>query len=214
MNLNGKNDHKLETMDLKLGIFGGTFDPPHIGHQILAAEAHHQLALDKVLWVLTPDPPHKQGRVITPLETRLEMVEAAIADSGYFGISRVEIDRSSPHYAVDTVQLLQTEYPQAQLVYLMGGDSLRDLPTWHHPQQFLDACTNLGVMLRPGELIALDEIEIQIPGVSSKVRWVNAPLLEIASSEIRSRILQGLPFQFFLPRGVYQIIEKYDLYLD
>jgi len=89
-----------------MGIFGGTFDPPHLGHLILAAEARAQLGLERLLWVLTPDPPHKQGQSIAPLELRLEMVKLAIADDPQFEISSVELNRPGPHYALDTVQIL------------------------------------------------------------------------------------------------------------
>jgi nicotinate-nucleotide adenylyltransferase len=195
-----------------LGIFGGTFDPPHIGHQILAAEAVDQLALDKVLWVLTPDPPHKQGRVITPSTIRLRMVRAAINDSPHFDLCRVEIDRPAPHYAVDTVRLLKKEHPEAALIYLMGGDSLHDLPNWYAYREFVDHCQALGVMRRPGDEIDLDWLETQIPGIKIKVRFINTPLLEIAASKIRRRIRSGGAFRYYLPPDVYRIIEEQNLY--
>ncbi len=135
---------------LRLGIFGGTFDPPHIAHLILAAEAVDQMALDKVLWVLTPFPPHKTDKEITPCAQRLELLQAAIAGDSRFELSRVEIDRQPPHFALDTVTLLHQAYPGSRLVYLMGGDSLADLPVWYKPQQFVAACDEIGVMQRPG----------------------------------------------------------------
>ena len=199
---------------MRLGIFGGTFDPPHIGHQILAAEALHQLDLDSVLWVLTPDPPHKRQRKITPLSVRLEMVQAAITGCAGFQLSRVDIDRPSPHYAIDTVRLLQEQYSQARLIYLMGGDSLHDLPFWYEAQKFVAACHALGVMRRPGDAIDLKSLETQIPAITHKVQFVEAPLVEIAASQIRSRIRQERPFRYYLPPSVYQIIQKYQLYLD
>jgi nicotinate-nucleotide adenylyltransferase len=195
-----------------LGIFGGTFDPPHVGHQILAAEALHQLKLDKVLWVLTPDPPHKQQQPITQLSVRLQMVMAAIADEPAFEISRVEIDRPSPHYAVETVRLLQDQFPGERLVYLMGGDSLHDLPTWFAAPDFVGACHALGVMRRPGDQIDLSHLERQTPGITSKIQFIEAPLLEIAASQIRSRIRLGHPFRYYLPPTVYEIIQHTNLY--
>ena len=114
----------------RLGVFGGTFDPPHLGHLILAAEACSKLELERLLWVLTPDPPHKLDRKITPLEHRLAMVTLAIQDTPAFELSRVEIDRPGPHYMVDTLGLLMKAHPSAELVLLIGGDSLSDLPTW------------------------------------------------------------------------------------
>ena len=201
-------------MTERYGIFGGTFDPPHIGHQILAAEAGHQLGLSKILWVLTPSPPHKQQRAITQLSIRQEMVEAAIADSERFELSRIDINRAPPHYAADTVQLLREKFPGVELVYLMGGDSLSDLPSWYDAQRFVAACHALGVMRRPGDEIDLARLEKRIPGITPKVRFVEAPLLEIAASQIRSRIRQERPFRYYLPPSVYQIIQKYQLYLD
>ena len=198
----------------KIGVFGGTFDPPHIGHQILAAEALHHLELDRILWVLTPEPPHKRQRDIAPLANRLKMVQAAISDCPSFQISRVEIDRSPPHYAVDTVRLLQKQHPNAELTYLMGGDLLYDLPIWFDPQKFVTACHTLGVMRRPGDAVNLNELETKIPGISLKIQFVEAPLLEISASQIRSRIRQKKPFRYYLPNSVYQIIREHNLYVE
>lgn len=196
----------------RIGIFGGTFDPPHVGHLILASEAADQLQLERVLWVLTPDPPHKQGLPITPLPIRLAMVEAAIEDNPLFEISRVEIERPGPHYAVDTMRLLHQSYPDSALIYLIGGDSLRDLPTWHRPQDFLALCDGLGVMRRPGDQVDLSRLEAVLPGLRQKVLFVDAPLLEISSSQIRQRIAQGRAYRYYLPPRVYAIIEEYRLY--
>lgn len=196
----------------KTGIFGGTFDPPHIAHQILAADALHQLQLDRVLWVLTPEPPHKPGRPITPWSIRLEMLRAAIQDNPQFEISRVDIERSPPHYAFETVRLLRRACPGDMLVYLMGGDELRDLATWREPRQFLAACDGLGVMRRPGDAIDLSALEAQLPGLSEKVEFMAAPLMEISASEIRRRTALGEPIRYFLPPKVHQIIRKHNLY--
>lgn len=198
---------------MRIGIFGGTFDPPHISHLILAAESKHQLSLDRLLFVLTPDPPHKQHRVITPLHHREEMLKAALQGDPDFEISTVEIDRPGPHYAVDTVRLLQEKYPQGELIYLMGGDSLAGLIIdWHKPQEFVDACHALGIMRRPGDHFDLTEIEDTISGVAAKVQFIEAPLLEIASRQIRRRIAEGRPYQYYLHPEVYKIIEQGGLY--
>ncbi len=196
----------------RLGVFGGTFDPPHVGHQILAAEARSQLKLDQVLWVLTPDPPHKEGQLISPLDIRLELLQAALNDDPGFVLSTVDIDRPPPHYSLDTMRLLAGQHPGADLVFLMGSDSLRDLPTWHLPLEFIKRCKEIGVMHRPGDFARLDEVEAQLPGVSARVRWILAPLLEIASSDIRQRARDGRPYRYFLPQGVYDLIFKHGLY--
>lgn len=197
----------------RIGLFGGTFDPPHIGHLILASEARHQLGLTRLLWILTPIPPHKRGQPITPVAHRLAMLELALRDEPAFEISPVEIERPGPHFTVDTVHILAEEHPGAELIYLLGGDMLRDLPTvWHRPLDFLRACHALGVMRRPGDSLNLSELEAALPGISAKVRFVDAPLLEIASSEIRRRIAAGRPARYYLPPGVYEYIMEHGLY--
>ncbi len=165
----------------QIGLFGGTFDPPHLGHLILASEAFFQLELDRLLWILTPQPPHKQDQAITPVEHRLAMVNLAIEDNPSFELSRVELDRPGPHYTLDTVEIIANQYPEADITPIIGGDSLRELPTWHQPQALLFACHWVGVMRRPGEVANLDTLESKLPGISSKVHYVDAPLLEIAS---------------------------------
>ncbi len=197
---------------MRVGIFGGTFDPPHVGHLILAAEARDQLRLDQVLWVVTPDPPHKTGRAISPLAIRLELVQAALDDDPEFAISRVEIDRPGPHYSADTVQILARENPGAALFYLMGGDSLHDLPTWVRPKEFIDCLTGIGVMRRPQDFVDQPILERILPGITAKVHFVDAPLLEISSTAIRERIAQGRQFRYFLPPKVYEIIQAKGLY--
>jgi nicotinate-nucleotide adenylyltransferase len=199
---------------MRLGIFGGTFDPPHVGHLVLAAEAQHQLKLERVLWVLTPDPPHKEGQLISPLDVRLELLKAALSDDPAFVLSTVDIDRPPPHYALDTMRLLAHQFPGDELIYIMGSDSLRDLPTWHNPQDFIKSCKELGVMHRPGDLARLDEVEAKIPGLAYKVHWVLAPLLQISSTDIRQRVRDGRSYRYFLPPAVYDLIEAHGLYSE
>jgi nicotinate-nucleotide adenylyltransferase len=195
-----------------LGIFGGTFDPPHLGHLILASEAAAQLHLDTILWVLTPDPPHKQGRAITPLAHRLAMLRAAITGNPQFELSTVDIDRPAPHYALDTVYRLREGFPDARLIYLIGGDSLVELPTWHKPQEFIHACDGIGVMQRPGELPDLHTLEQTLPGLSARLETIYAPLIEISSSEIRRRVVASDPYRYYVPDPVYAYIETHRLY--
>ena len=197
---------------MRIGIFGGTFDPPHVGHLILAAEARDQLALDRVLWVVTPDPPHKTGRRITPLAARLELVGAAIEDDCSFEISRVEIDRPGPHYSADTVRILGEQNRGAELVYLMGGDSLRDLPIWKRPAEFIAHLSGIGVMRRPQDFVDLPDLERVLPGLTAKVHFVETPLLEISSTSIRERAAEGRHFRYFLTPKVYDMVIAKGLY--
>jgi nicotinate-nucleotide adenylyltransferase len=196
----------------RVGLFGGTFDPPHVGHLILASEAKSQLELDRVLWTVTPDPPHKQDQFITPLEHRLAMVKLAIEDNPSFELSEIELRRPGPHYTVDTIRLLADQNPNAEIVPIIGGDSLHDLPTWHHPQELLYRAHWVGVMRRPGEETNLEALEHKLPGITSKVHYVDAPLLEIASREIRERAAAGKPFRYYLPLPVYNYIHQHHLY--
>ena len=199
--------------DYRLGVYGGTFDPPHLGHLILAENAADSLRLSRVLFVPAADPPHKAAdTVAAAAEHRLAMVERAIAGNTRFAVSRVDMDRPGPHYSVDMLRALGADYPGAALVFLIGTDSLRDLPTWSRPADLITLAT-LGVMRRPG--IAppdLTELERQIPGLRARVEWVDAPLIDIASSDLARRIAAGLSVRYQIPDAVCDYIERHHLY--
>ena len=199
-------------MTQRIGIFGGTFDPPHLGHLILASEARAQLSLTRLLWVLTPIPPHKLSQSISSLEDRLVMLKLALKDEPAFELSTIEIERDGPHYTLDTLKIFSEKYPGADLILLLGGDSLHDLPTWHRPADLVAACRQIGVMRRPGDSIDLSALEKKIAGITAKVQFIDAPLLEIASREIRRRVSEGLPFRYYLPPSVYDYIIEHRLY--
>jgi nicotinate-nucleotide adenylyltransferase len=192
-------------------VFGGTFDPPHNGHLRLAEAARQQLGLEKVLWVLTAAPPHKQDSHLSSVEDRLALVRAAIAGHPAFELSRVDIDRPGPHWAADTVALLERAHRGAQLVYLLGGDSLRDLPTWGRPQEFLAHCT-LGVLRRPQDAIDLAALERALPGITAKVAFVQAPAVDIASRDLRERVQADKPIADLVPEAVAGIIQARGLF--
>lgn len=199
---------------MRIGIFGGTFDPPHLGHLILAAEATSQMKLDRLLWVLTPDPPHKRDQHLTPIEIRFELVKISLMDDPTFEMCRVDLDRPGPHYTLDTVKLIKQEYPSAEVFYLIGGDSLRDYPNWHRAADLLTEVNGLGVMRRPGDQIDMSLLETQVHGISEKVYFIEAPLLEISSHQIRRRIRQGRPFRYYILPAVYQRILEKKYYFD
>jgi nicotinate-nucleotide adenylyltransferase len=140
------------------------------------------------------------------------MVKLAIADDPTFELSHVELDRPGPHYTLDTVKIIAAQNPDAEIVPIIGGDSLGDLPTWHQPRELLYACHWVGVMRRPGDETNLEALERELPGISSKVHYVDAPLLEIASREIRSRIATGRSVRYYLPQSVYEYINEHHLY--
>jgi nicotinate-nucleotide adenylyltransferase len=197
----------------RLGIFGGTFDPPHIGHLILAAEARDQLELDCTIWVLTPDPPHKHGKEISSLSHRLAMVELAIREDDTFSLSRVDIDRPGPHYTVDTIKILKGEYPDHELIYLMGGDSLHDLPNWYKVDQFLESLDGIGVMRRPGDDVDLSKLISALPQLEDKLNFVTAPLLEISADQIRRRVRQNRSYRYYLLPQIFEYICTNQVYV-
>ena len=196
----------------RVGVFGGTFDPPHVGHLILAEECRTQLSLDLLLWIVTDNPPHKRYTNVSPIEDRVKLVKIAIQGNPAFLLSRVDIDRPGPHYAIDTVNILKQEYPGAEMYYLMGGDSLHDLPTWNRPQDFIKTCDGIGVMRRHADQVDLESLNKVLPGISRKVKIVEAPILEISSQQIRQRIAAGMGYRYYLRDAVYQAITEMGLY--
>ena len=196
---------------MNLGLFGGTFDPPHLGHLILAEESRSQLNLDKVLWIVSGQSPLKLDRDLSPVEARIEMVQAAIADNPHFVLSRVDIDRPPPHYTVDTLKILAKEFPRDEFYFIMGEDSLRDLPRWREPHEIIKQ-TMLAVLKRPGNHFDMADLESKVAGVSSRVVWVPAPQLEIASSDIQKRIKEGKSVRYMVTREVMRVIEEKKLY--
>lgn len=196
----------------QIGLFGGTFDPPHLGHLILASEAAQQFHLERVLWALAPDPPHKLDQPITPLSQRLEMLKLAVAGNPVFEISYLEINRPGPHYTVDTVRALAAQTPDADLTLLIGGDSFHNFTQWRDPAAIVAQVRRVGVMLRPGAPYGMAELYAQIPGLEEKVEFLDALLQEISSSELRKRIAQGHSYRYYLPCTVYEYVEENRLY--
>lgn len=195
-----------------IGVFGGTFDPPHWGHLVLADEARAVLGLERVLWVVAGVPPHKQGWSVTPPEVRVRLVEAAIRDNEAFVLSRVDLDRPGPHYTVDTLRLLRGRYPRSGLALILGSDSLADLPTWHRPTEILAQCEVLGVMRRPGAQVDLEALEKELPGLAKKVRFFEAPFIGVSGRDIRARVREGRPYRYLMPPAVLEVIEREGLY--
>ncbi len=196
----------------KIGFFGGTFDPPHIGHLILASEAAHQFGLTRLLWVLNPDPPHKQEQVITPLPHRLEMLQRTISDNSIFELSRLELDSPGPHYTINTIHLLKEQEPDAEIFLLIGGDSFRDLLTWRLPSELVAVVSKISVMRRPGDSFDMSALEAQIPGLTNKVTFIDALLLNLSSREIRRRVMDGDEFRYYVHPSVYEYIQSKNLY--
>lgn len=195
----------------RIGILGGTFDPPHVGHLILAQHAVDAIGLTRLLFMPAADPPHKQQETKTPVNHRLAMLECATLDNAQFSISRVDVDRPGPHYSVDMLRLVQVEYPQANLYFIMGGDSLRDLPKWHKPQELISLC-RIAVMRRPQSVISVDMHSAILPELEERLTIVDAPLIDISSTAIVARIEAGLSIRYLVPDAVLSYINTNQLY--
>lgn len=195
-----------------MGILGGTFDPPHIGHLVLADCAIQSLALDDLLFVPAADPPHKRSTRVS-IRHRLPMLECALALDPRFQLSRVDIDRPGPHYTVDMVRILQAQAPDAELFFVMGSDSLRDLNTWHQPQALIDA-VRLAVMRRPEADVPLSIHAALLPNLEERVVVIDAPRLEVSSTEIVERLRAGKSVRFLVPDPVLDYIETHQVYRD
>jgi nicotinate-nucleotide adenylyltransferase len=195
----------------RIGILGGTFDPPHLGHLILAQSAVEVLDLQRVLFVPVADPPHKQGQPITPVIHRVAMLQAAIADQPIFEFSGVDLNRPGPHFTVDTVRILAAQMPEATLYFLMGGDSLHDLPTWHDPTGIISQ-VQLGVVHRPEQTFDLDTLARQIPGIAERVALIESPEIGISATDLRARVCNGRSLRYLTPDSVIAYIQAHNLY--
>jgi nicotinate-nucleotide adenylyltransferase len=197
----------------RIGVLGGTFDPVHLGHLILAEEARDQLGLSVVYFVPAGDPPHKQGRCLAPVEDRLRMIELAIAGNDVFRASRADADRPGPHYTLDMVHILQAQLPPGgELYFLMGYDSLAELPTWHRARELVAAC-HLVALTRYEVPLDWNYLESRLPGVRQRVTLLDMPELEIASHQVQERIRAGRTIRYLVPDGVCSYIERHGLYL-
>jgi nicotinate-nucleotide adenylyltransferase len=197
----------------RIGILGGTFDPPQMGHLILAEYTKEALQMDHVLFVPVADHPVKKNETRLPIRHRLAMLELATQDNDAFSISRVDIDREGPHYSADTVKILQKQYPEAQLFFVMGGDNLRSLPTWKRAED-LYKCCRLAVMKRADEDIALDMHDNILPGLSDKVDIVDVPMLSVwlSSTYVVERLRDNLSVRYLVPDSVLEYIASNNLY--
>lgn len=195
-----------------IGVFGGTFDPPHLGHLILADEGAAELGLSRLLWVVTADPPHKPDRPISPAGVRVEMVEKAIEGDEVFELSRADLDRPAPHYAADTIAWLREHGESGPFAYLMGSDSLVDLPSWHEPGRFVASCDKIGVLRRPGSQVDWDPLQAQLPELRDKVQFFEAPLIGISGHEIRARVADERSYRYLVLPRVAEVIKRRGLY--
>ena len=198
---------------MKVGILGGTFDPVHLGHLIIAEEARYKLELAEVLFAPTGQPWLKANRSITPATDRLEMLRRALESNPYFRLSTVDLDRPGPTYSVDTIADLQKELEaETELYFIIGLDALAELPTWREPAKLADMCQIVGVT-RPGRPnFDLSSLEPAIPQASHRIIILEVPQIDISSTEIRERVARGLPIRYQVPETVEQYIRERRLY--
>lgn len=198
-------------MGRRIGVFGGTFDPIHVGHLIIAAELCQSLELDTVLFVLSPRPPHKTDQDISADGHRLAMLQLAIAPEPSFRVSTIEVTRDGLSYTVDTLGSLRAAHPDDTLVFLMGEDSLRDFPTWREPGR-IATLADIGVATRPGVVVDLASILAAVPELAGRVTLVPVPEIGVSSRDVRARVATGRTIQFQVTRAVERYIVDNGLY--
>ena len=186
---------------MKLGVFGGTFDPPHLGHLIAAQEIHARLGLDRLLLVPAAVPPHKRDREVSPGAVRLEMLRAAVAGDERFEVSDMELRREGPSYTVDTLRELARLHPDATLFLAIGADQLAEFDTWRAPDEIRRLAT-LAAFARSGQPVPEEP----------PARRVEVPAIHLSSTEVRRRVAAGEPIRYMVPRDVESVIRREGLY--
>lgn len=189
---------------MKIGIFGGTFDPPHIGHVIAAQDACTALALDRFIFMPAAQPPHKQGSGVSDASVRLEMLAAAVAGNPLFEISTIELNRSGPSYTVDTLRQLSAQFREDVLFLLIGVDQVREFATWREPQE----------VLQLAQLVMLSRSGTDEPGEQNKFvkHTVAVTRIDVSSTLIRRRVAEGQPIRYLVADAVAEIVAREGLY--
>lgn len=195
---------------MRLGLFGGTFDPIHLGHLVLAEQCRETCGLDRLWFVVAGLPPHKTGER-TSVEHRLEMARIAVAGHSAFEVSEIEAQRPGPHYSVETLARVRRDRPGDELFFLIGADSLRDLPSWREPDAIARAAT-IVVVNRPGIDPALTSTPPEFGPGSFPLRVVSIPSIGISSHDLRRRLAERKTVRYLIPRGVEAYIEAHGLY--
>lgn len=206
---------KANTRKLKIGILGGTFDPIHIGHLILAQEAYHKYNLDTIYIMPNANPPHKDFDQITDVSHRLSMIKKAIADNSCFQLSTVETDESQKSYTFSTLTKLHENHPESELYFIMGADSLFSIEKWRHPDQIFKNCTIIAAIRDDLDQKDLDQqISYLTEKYSCRIEQLTSFHLEISSKMIRKRVASKEPIQYYVTKDVEQYIYQNKLYLS
>ena len=196
----------------RIGVFGGTFDPVHVGHLIVATELRHVLDLDQVLFVPAGRPPHTTSQEISDDEDRLAMLRLAIGGDPAFDLCTLDVDRGGLSYTADTLAMLGDDMgPNTELLFLMGQDSFRDLPLWDRPERIV-RLAEIGVALRPGTEVDPDLVFAGVPTARGRVHIVPVPLIDVSSRDLRRRVATGAPIAYQVPPAVEEYIRGRRLY--
>lgn len=196
---------------VRLGLLGGTFDPPHFGHLWLAETARDQLHLDQVLFLPVGAPPHKEGNSVTAVAHRLQMTRLAVYDHPAFRLDAIDSERPSPHTTCSLLPLIQAAHPLADLWLLIGSDSLRDFPTWHMPATIIAQC-RLAVLDRPGVIVDWPALETAVPGLRAATDDLAGPTMDISSTAVRRWARQNHSLRYLVPAPVLEFIHRQALY--
>ena len=198
---------------MRVGLLGGTLNPPHIGHLVCAQEAWSQLGLDRVLLVPVFSPPHKEVDGDPGVDVRVALCEAAVSGDSRLGVSRAEADVPGRSYTVDTLNRLHDARPDDQLTFIVGGDMAASLPQWREPRAILELCT-IGAAARDGvgRDEVLDRLDRELPGASDRIRFFDMPRIDVSSTLIRRRVAAGEPVRYLVPDAVAGYIEREGLY--
>jgi nicotinate-nucleotide adenylyltransferase len=202
----------------KVGLMGGTFDPIHYGHLVIAEEVYYALGLDEMVFIPAGQPPHKRREGVTPAAHRLAMLELALASNPHFSISTVDLERAGPSYTVDTLRLLRKQWSeQVALYFVIGWDSLEELGSWYDPQGVLEQLDHLVAVHRPGHQERpgyREQLEAGLPGIQQRLLTVPVPQLDISASELRQRVAEGRPIRYQTPDSVVEYIREHHLYRE
>lgn len=186
-------------------IFGGTFDPVHVGHLVVAEQVAEAEGIARVVFIPAGRPPHKERRTAAPPAARLAMVERAVALNPRFAVSAIELEGDGPSYTINTVRRLKAER-KGEVALILGADSLVELGSWREPEALLDECRVL-VVERPGF-----DLDAAPPGFLRRAKLVHAPRLDVSASEIRARVRAGLSIRYLVPEAVREYIIERGLY--
>jgi nicotinate-nucleotide adenylyltransferase len=196
---------------LRLGVLGGTFNPPHIGHLLCAQEAHHQLGLDRVVLMPAARPPHKEVAADPGAAARYELCRLAIGGDERFAVSRLELERAGRSYTVDTLKALHDHSPQDDITFIAGGDMARSLPSWREPETLLSLAT-LGVAERAADKRDAIAAALAPLSGSERVRFFDMPRVDVSSSLVHERVAAGRPIRYLVPDAVAEAIAQNDWY--